>query len=271
MAPLAVAFLCAREIGFTVLSMSTLLLAVFIPILMMGGIVGRLFREFAVVLSSAIGVSLLISLTTTPMMCAQILHRPEEDKHGRIYRFSQGVFDGVLEVYRRCLTVVLRHQFATLLATIATAGLSFYLYLQVPKGFFPQQDTGRVMGTVQADQDISFTAMKEKMQQFVHIVMQDKNVQTIVGFAGGNTSKNQGRMLIALKPKGPQRTTTADAVIGEMRRKLAAVPGATLFMQSAQDLTIGARMIQAQYQYTVQGEDLKEVSGLGPRLLQEVT
>ena len=268
--PIAAAFRGAREIGFTVLSMSTSLVAVFIPILMMGGIVGRLFREFAVVLSSAIGVSLLVSISTTPMMCAQILHRPEEGKHGRIYRFSEGVFNGLLSVYRRCLTFVLRHQFATLLITIGTAALSVYLYTAVPMGFFPQQDTGRVMGMVQADQDISFAAMKEKMEQYVHIVMHDQNVQTIVGFAGGNTAKNQGRMFITLKPKGKERTITADRFIGEMRRKLAAVPGASLFMQSAQDLTIGGRMGNAQYQYTVQSEDLKELASWAPRLLQKL-
>jgi multidrug efflux pump len=270
MSPIAAAFRGAREIGFTVLSMSTSLVAVFIPILMMGGIVGRLFREFAVVLSTAIGVSLLVSLSTTPMMCAQILHRPEEDTHGRIYRFSQRVFEGVLHIYRKCLLVVLRHQFATLLVTIGTAALTVYLYAQVPKGFFPQQDTGRVMGTVQADQDISFAAMKEKMEEYVRIVMHDKNVHTIVGFAGGNTAKNQGRMFITLNPKGKERQVTADRFIGEMRRKLAAVPGATLYMQSAQDLTIGGRMSQAQYQYTVQSEDLKELSAWAPKLLQKL-
>jgi multidrug efflux pump len=270
MTPIRAAFRGAREIGFTVLSMSTSLVAVFIPILMMGGIVGRLFREFAVVLSSAIGVSLLISLSTTPMMCAQILHRPEEDTHGRFYRFSEGVFNGVLGIYRRALTVVLRHQFATLLVTLGTAALSIYLYTAVPMGFFPQQDTGRVMGSVQADQDTSFAAMKEKMEQYVRIVMRDPNVQTIVGFAGGNTAKNQGRFFITLNPKGPKRTITADRFIGEMRRKLAAVPGATLFMQSAQDLRIGGRMGNAQYQYTLQGEDLKELSAWAPRLLQKL-
>lgn len=270
MTPIAAAFRGAREIGFTVLSMSTSLVAVFIPILMMGGIVGRLFREFAVVLSSAIAVSLLVSISTTPMMCAQILHRPEEDKHGRIYRFSEGVFNGLLSVYRRGLTFVLRHQFATLLITIGTAALSVYLYTAVPMGFFPQQDTGRVMGMVQADQDISFAAMKEKMEQYVHIVMHDENVQTIVGFAGGNTAKNQGRMFITLKPKGKERAITADRFIGEMRRKLAAVPGASLFMQSAQDLTIGGRMGNAQYQYTVQSEDLKELASWAPRLQQKL-
>jgi multidrug efflux pump len=270
MTPIAAAFRGAREIGFTVLSMSTSLVAVFIPILMMGGIVGRLFREFAVVLSAAIGVSLLISLSTTPMMCAQILHRPDEEKHGRLYRLSQAGFDGLLKLYRKCLTVVLRHQFVTLLVTIGTAALTVYLYARVPKGFFPQQDTGRVMGSVQADQDISFAAMKLKMEQFVKIVMHDKNVQTIVGFAGGNTAKNQGRMFITLKPLGKERTINADRVIGEMRRKLAAVPGATLFMQSAQDLTIGGRQGNAQYQYTLQGEDLKELSAWAPRLLAKL-
>jgi multidrug efflux pump len=266
----AAAFRGAREIGFTVISMSTSLVAVFIPILMMGGIVGRLFREFAVTLSIAIGVSLLVSLSTTPMMCAQILKPIHEEKHGGVFRFSQQVFDGVLKIYRISLGWVLRHQPLTLAITIITAGLTVYLYVIVPKGFFPQQDTGRIVGSVQADQDISFAAMREKMQQFVSIVSKDPNVQTIVGFAGGNTAKNQGRMFITLKPKGKERKLTADQVIGEMRRKLTVVPGATLFMQSAQDLTIGGRQSQAQYQYTLQGEDLKELTAWAPRLLQKL-
>jgi multidrug efflux pump len=266
----AAAFRGAREIGFTVISMSTSLVAVFIPILMMGGIVGRLFREFAVTLSIAIGVSLLVSLSTTPMMCAQILKPIHEEKHGGVFRFSQQVFDGVLKIYRISLGWVLRHQPLTLAITIITAGLTVYLYVIVPKGFFPQQDTGRIVGSVQADQDISFAAMREKMQQFVSIVSKDPNVQTIVGFAGGNTAKNQGRMFITLKPKGKERKLTADQVIGEMRRKLTVVPGATLFMQSAQDLTIGGRQSQAQYQYTLQGEDLKELTTWAPRLLQKL-
>ncbi len=270
LAPVAAAFRGAREIGFTVISMSTSLVAVFIPILMMGGLVGRLFREFAVTLSAAISVSLLVSLTTTPMMCAQILKSEEEENHGSLYRLSQGIFDGMLKLYRVILGWVLRHQPLTLAVTIATACLTVYLYIQVPKGFFPQQDTGRLTGSVQADQDISFAAMRQKMQQFVSIVMKDPNVQTIVGFAGGNTAKNQGRMFITLKPRGQERKMTADQVIGEMRRKLAAVPGATLFMQSAQDLTIGGRQSQAQYQYTLQGEDLKELTTWAPRLLQKM-
>jgi multidrug efflux pump len=253
-----------------VLSMSTSLVAVFIPILMMGGLVGRLFREFAVTLSIAIGVSLLVSLTTTPMMCAQILKPIREEKHGRFYRASQAIFDWTLKVYRGSLGWVLRHQPLTLAVTIATACLTVYLYIQVPKGFFPQQDTGRVMGSVQADQDISFPAMRRKMEQFVSIVMQDPNVQTIVGFAGGNTARNQGRMYITLKPKGKERKITADAVIGELRRKLTKVPGATLYMQSSQDLTVGGHSSQAQYQYTLQGENLSELNSWSPRLLQKL-
>jgi multidrug efflux pump len=270
MAPVAAAFRGAREIGFTVLSMSTSLVAVFIPILMMGGIVGRLFREFAVTLSAAIGVSLLISLSTTPMLCAQILKRPEEEKHGHAYRLSQGIFDRLLGIYRKCLGWVLHHQPLTLAITIATACFTVYLYAKVPKGFFPQQDTARVSGSVQADQDISFAAMKQKMEQFVQIVMHNKNVQTIVGFAGGNTAKNQGRMFITLKPKGKERTITSDQFISEMRKKLVKVPGATLFMQSSQDLTIGGRQSQAQYQYTLQGEDLNELNVWAPRLLNKL-
>ena len=270
MAPIAAAFRGAKEIGFTVLSMSTSLVAVFIPILMMGGLVGRIFREFAVTLSIAIGVSLCVSLSTTPMMCAQILKPLNEEKHGWFYNGSQRVFDFILKMYRHSLQWVLRHQPLTLAITIATACLTVYLYIQVPKGFFPQQDTGRVMGSVQADQDISFPAMKTKMEQFVKIVMHDPNVQTIVGFAGGNTARNQGRMYITLKPKGSQRKLTADQVIGELRRKLTAVPGATLYMQSAQDLTVGGRQSQAQYQYTLQGEDLNELNSWAPRLLQKL-
>jgi multidrug efflux pump len=269
MTPVQAAFRGAKEIGFTVLSMSTSLVAVFIPILLMGGIVGRLFREFAVVLSVAIGMSLLISLTMTPMMCAKFLRPQGEKEHGHIYRASEWAFDHLLGSYRRGLDWVLRHQPLTLAVTIATACLSVYLYILVPKGFFPQQDTGRISGSVQAAQDISFTAMKGKMNQFVNIVMKDPAVNTIVGFAGGNTTYNTGRMFITLKPLA-ERKMTADQVIGRLRGKLAAVPGAALYMQSAQDLTIGGRMGQAQYQYTLQGEDLAEMNQWAPQLLQKL-
>jgi hydrophobe/amphiphile efflux-1 (HAE1) family protein len=267
--PVEAAFRGAREIGFTVLSMSTSLVAVFIPILLMGGLVGRLFREFAVTLSIAIAVSLVVSLTTTPAMCAQLLKPMKEEKHNRFYRASQKVLDGTLNVYRICLGWVLDHQLTMLGVTVATALVSVYLYVVVPKGFFPQQDTSRITGSIQAAQDISFPAMSQKMNQFVSIVTKDPDVQTIVGFAGGNTAINQGRMFIMLKPLG-ERKLTADQVIGRLRKKLAVVPGATLYMQSAQDLTIGGRQSQAQYQYTLQGEDLNELNTWAPRLLQKL-
>jgi multidrug efflux pump len=269
MPPVQAAFRGAREIGFTVLSMSTSLIAVFIPILLMGGIVGRLFREFAVTLSVAIAVSLVVSLTTTPTMCAKFLRPGKDEKHGRFYRFSEWSFDKTHAGYTRSLNWVLRHQPLTLLITIATACLSVYLYVIVPKGFFPQQDTGRMVGSVQASQDISFQAMRQKMTQFVNLVMQDPAINTIVGFAGGNTTYNSGRMFITLKPLA-QRKVSADEVIARLRRKLAVVPGATLYMQSAQDLTIGGRQSQAQYQYTLQGEDLNDLNEWSPRLLQKL-
>jgi multidrug efflux pump len=269
MSPVQAAYRGSREIGFTVLSMSTSLVAVFIPILLMGGLVGRLFREFAVVLSVAIGVSLVVSLTTTPTMCAKLLRPIGSERHGRIYRFSEKVFDRMLSAYKHALAWVLRHQPLTLMVTLVTICLTVYLYVVVPKGFFPQQDTGRVMGSVQAAQDISFQAMRQKMTQFVNIVMQDPAVQTVVAFAGGNTAYNNGRMFITLKPLS-ERKITADQVIGRLRRKLAVVPGASLYMQSAQDLTIGGRQSQAQYQYTLQGENLKDLNDWAPRLLQKL-
>src|ERR1017187_5396414 len=280
---LQAAFKGAAEIGFTVLSMSTSLVAVFIPLLLMGGIVGRLFREFAVTLSIAIGVSLLVSLTTTPTMCAKFLRPPAQDeRHNRFYRTSEWVFDKTLATYRHSLTWVLQHQPLTLIVTILVACLSVYLYIIVPKGFFPQQDTGRLGGSVQAAQDISFQAMRGKMERYVKIVMTDPAVNTVVGFAGGNTVSNQGRFFIMLKPLAERGTcpnryfwqscprVTADDVINRLRGKLAVVPGATLFLQSAQDLTIGGRQSSAQYQYTLQGEDLNELNNWAPQLLAKM-
>jgi multidrug efflux pump len=267
MDPVQAAFRGAREIGFTVLSMSTSLVAVFIPILMMGGIVGRLFREFAIVLSIAIGVSLIVSLSTTPTMCAQLLKTLGEESHGRAYKWSQAVFDGMLSIYRTALGWVLRHQFAVLMITIGTAILSLYMFAAVPKGFFPQQDTGRIMGSVQAAQDISFDAMKRKMKRYVEIGMADPNVDTMIGFCGGTTAMNQGRMYLTLKTK---RKLTVDQVIEELTAKFGEVPGATLYMQAQQDLQIGGRVSQAQYQYTLQGEDLNELNQWAPQLLQKM-
>ena len=269
MDPVKAAFRGAREIGFTVLSMSTSLVAVFIPILLMGGIVGRLFREFAVTLSVAIGVSLLVSLTTTPMLCAKFLRPASEHKHGRIYRATERAFAGLLRLYETCLRWVLRHQPATLMVTIATAALSVYLYFIVPKGFFPQQDTGRIGGAVQAAQDISFEALSAKMQQFIEIVSKDPAVESAVGFAGGGGTANTGRLFVALKPL-PERKVSADQVIGRLRGKLAVVPGATLFLQSAQDLTIGGRLGNAQFQYTLQADSLDDLNYWSPLVLQKL-
>jgi multidrug efflux pump len=233
------AFKGAAEIGFTVLSMSVSLVAVFIPLLMMGGIVGRLFREFAVTLSMAIGVSLLVSLTTTPTMCAKFLKRSlPNERHNLAYRASEWLFDKLLATYRHALKWVLAHQPVTLAVTILVACLSVYLYIKVPKGFFPQQDTGRLNGSVQAAQDISFQAMQDKMEQYVKIVLKDPAVDTVVGFAGGGSATNQGRFFVMLKPldqRGRCQTPhfwnpcyfSADDVINRLRGKLEAVPGAS--------------------------------------------
>jgi multidrug efflux pump len=273
----------ASEIGFTVISMSVSLVAVFIPLLLMGGIVGRLFREFAVTLSIAIGVSLIVSLTTTPTMCAKFL-RPavHNQRHNFIYRGSEWVFDRTLAAYRHALRWVLEYQLVTLVATILVACLSVYLYIIVPKGFFPQQDTGRIGGSVQAAQDISFQGMRDKMESYVKIVMTDPAVNTVVGFAGGNTVSNQGRFFIMLKPLAERSkcqvqhfwqscsNVSADDVINRLRGKLAVVPGATLYLQSFQDLTIGGRQSNAQYQYTLQGENLDELNNWAPQLLAKM-
>jgi multidrug efflux pump len=273
MPPVEAAFRGAKEIGFTVISMSTSLVAVFIPILLMQGLVGRLFREFAVVLSTAIGVSLVVSLTLTPMLCAKFL-RPEAKKHGRWYRISESGFDWMLKVYRGGLGWVLRHQVITLLVTILTAALSIYLYVIAPKGFFPQQDTGRLNGSVIAEQDISFPAMRTKMQQYVQIVLNDPGVNNAVGFSGGQGSSNSGRMFIVLKPNGErggktkaERNATADQIINRLRAKLAVIPGATLFLTATQDLQIGGRQSSAQFQYTLQNEDLQELNYWAPQIL----
>ena len=267
--PVPAAFLGAKEIGFTVLSMSTSLVAVFIPILMMGGIVGRLFREFAVTLSAAIGVSLLVSLTTTPMMCAKLLRPLDTEKHGRLYHLSEGAFDRLLKSYDGALRWVLRHQALILIVTIATACLSVYLYILVPKGFFPQQDTGRLGGSIQAEQDISFQALRQKMNDYVAIIMKDPAVATVTAFVGGGGTANTGRMFIMLKPLG-ERKASADQVISRLRGKLAHVPGATLYLQSAQDLQIGGRMGNAQYQYTLQSESLADLNLWAPKVLAKL-
>src|SRR5215471_9464679 len=267
--PVQAAFRGAREIGFTVLSMSTSLIAVFIPILLMQGIVGRLFREFAVVLSTAIGMSLLISLTLTPMLCAKFLRPAGEKKHGKLYRASEAGFDFLLKIYRGSLTGVLRHRFVTLLVTIGTAALSVVMYIYAPKGFFPQQDTGRLGGGIQGSQDISFPAMNQKMRQFAAIVKQDPAIDNVVAFSGGEGSANSGRMFITLKPL-KERNASADQLVNRLRGKLAVIPGATLFLTAQQDLNIGGRFSNAQFQYTLQSEDLNALNTWAPRLLAKM-
>jgi multidrug efflux pump len=272
----------ASEIGFTVLSMSTSLVAVFIPLLMMGGIVGRLFREFAVTLSVTIAVSLVVSLTTTPTMCAKFLRPEKDEKHNIFYRTSEWSFTRLLAIYTHALNWVLKYQLVTLVVTIGVAVLSGYLYYKVPKGFFPQQDTGRISGTLIGAQDISFQSMSDKMRQYVKIVMADPAVESMAGFTGGNTALNQGRFFVMLKPLEQRGAcqeqhfwqschyASADDVINRLRGKLATVPGATLILQSAQELTIGGRYGNAQYQYTLQSSDIDELNTWAPRLLQKM-
>jgi multidrug efflux pump len=264
MKPFDAAIKGASEIGFTVLSMSTSLVAVFIPILMMGGIVGRLFREFAVVLSVAIGVSLFVSLTTTPMMCARFL-RPESGKHNRLYRFSESAFDRLHRTYDFSLRWVLRHQFLILLVTIGTVCLNVYLFILTPKGFFPQQDTGRFTGSIQGDQDLSFAAMSKKMRAFTDIVAQDPAVDTVTSFTGGGSGGSTARMFGQLKPLN-ERNLSVDQVIARIRSKAGGIPGAALYLQAVQDLSVGGRMGAAQYQYTLQADNLDDLTHWAPIL-----
>jgi multidrug efflux pump subunit AcrB len=272
MKPFDAAMKGSKEIGFTVLSMSTSLIAVFIPILLMGGIVGKLFREFAVTLSVAIAVSLLVSLTTTPMLCARFLKSRDESRHGRIYRASENVFNWLHNEYATGLRWVLRHQAVMLFVLIGTFAMNIYLYIVVPKGFFPQQDTGRMGGTTRAAQDISFPAMQIKQSQLAQMVLDDPAIASVTAFVGGNGpgggSSNVGRMFIALKPlnQRPGRVS-ADAVINRLRRRLTSVPGAALILQSQQDIQIGGRGADAQYQYTLSDENLNELNTWAPQLL----
>jgi multidrug efflux pump subunit AcrB len=249
-APMQAALLGSREIGFTVLSMSISLIAVFIPILLMGGIVGRLFREFAVTLSVAIAVSLVISLTTTTMMCARFLRQHDPARRSRAYLLGERVFNGMLAAYDQGLRWVLRHQGLVLLITIGTLVLNVYLYVIVPKGFFPQEDTGRLGGAARASQDISFDAMKIKQRQLAAIVQRDPAVAHVLAFAGsggGGATTNVGRMFISLKPRD-ERDASADEIINRLRPRLSAVPGIQLFLQAAQDIQVGGRASDAQYQ-----------------------
>jgi multidrug efflux pump len=263
------AILGAREVGFTVLSMSLSLVAVFIPILLMGGLVGRLFREFSITLSVAVLISLVVSLTTTPMMCSRLIRRTEPDEQGRLFRMSERAFDSVRDGYARSLRWALRNRAMIMLMLLATVAFNIYLYIVIPKGFFPQQDTGRLIGGIQADQAISFQSMERKLRQFIHIVQSDPYVDTVVGFTGGGSQGggqvNSGFMFVSLKPKSA-RHLSADQIIGRLRPKLNQVAGARLFLQSAQDIRVGGRPANAQYQYTLEGDSVPEIYKWAPRL-----
>jgi multidrug efflux pump len=268
--PFEAAMKGSKEIGFTVLSMSTSLIAVFIPILLMGGIVGKLFREFAVTLSVAIAVSLLVSLTATPMLCAQFLKSRDESRHGSIYRTGEHAFQWLHNEYATGLRWVLRHQVLIFCVAIGMAVLNVYLFMIVPKGFFPQQDTGRLSGRTLAAQDISFPAMRDKQRELARMVLEDPAVKSATAFAGGagpgGGSNNVGFMFIALKPlnQRPGRVS-ADDVVNRLRQKLTSVPGAILYLQANQDIQIGARGAAAQYQYTLSDENLNELNSWAPR------
>jgi multidrug efflux pump len=270
MRPFAAALKGSAEIGFTVLTMSTSLVAVFIPILMMSGIVGRLFREFAVTLSVAIAVSMVVSLSATPMMCARFLKHETKGRHGKAYQWSERFFNGILNAYSRGLTRVLRHPAITLGTLLATITLNIFLYIVVPKGFFPQQDTGRLTAIVQAEQNISFQLMRQKMIEFVKIVKDDHAVTSLVAFTGGAGGTNMGRMFISLTDPGQRKKDPVDAVIARIRKHAAHIPGAALFMQPVQDIRVGGRFTGAQYQFTLQSQDLSLLSTWAPRVMQKL-
>ena len=258
----------AKQIGFTIVSITVSLLAVFIPILLMGGVVGRLFREFAVTLSIAISVSAVVSLTLTPMMCALLL-RKDEGPHGRFYRGTEWVFDSVLRLYERALGWVLRKRTVVGVLTLATIGATVALYVVVPKGLFPQQDVGMLMGFSEAPQDVSFPAMRDRQERIIEVVGADPDVLHVVAFvgAGGGNTSNTGTMFVELKTG---KRAKADAIIARLRPKLAQVEGITLFLQATQDVRVGGRASRTQYQYTLQDADIEELRAWGPKVLERL-
>ena len=264
--PLAAALQGAKEIGFTVFSISISLIAVFIPILMMAGVVGRLFREFAVVLSTAILVSMIVSLTTTPMMCAHLLKDESHQTHGRLYRASESVFNGMLSIYRRSLAWVLENHGLMLVVLLLTIALNVLLIVRIPKGFFPQQDTGAIVGGVQGPQDASFSQMDRSIQQLGAVIKDDPAVANLIAFTGGAGATNGGFIYIALKPLD-ERKVTAPEIMGRLRPKMARLPVASAFLQAAQDLRVGGRQSNALYQYTIQSDNVRDLSQWGPILL----
>ncbi len=268
--PFEAALKGSREIAFTIVSISISLIAVLIPLLLMGGIIGRLFREFAVTLSMAIVVSAVVSLTLTPMMASRFLKAHHEAHHGRLYLMSERAFDAMLRAYERGLDLVLKYQFTTLCVFFATLGLSVYLFMAIPKGFFPQQDIGLITGISEASQDVSPAAMMRLQQSLGAIVMQDPAVDHVGMFVGGSgNAPNNGRMFISLKPRS-DRTANADQVISRLRSQLDQVQGAKLFLQAAQDVRVGGRASRTQFQYTLQGPDIAELNEWAPKVLTKL-
>jgi len=269
LSPVQAALKGAQEVGFTVFSISVSLVAVFIPILLMGGIVGRLFHEFAVTLSAAILVSLVVSLTTTPMMCAFLLRHRSPEKHNWLYRASEGFFAGILRTYERSLRWVLRHSFIVLCLLVLTVALNVYLLALVPKGLFPVQDNGTITGGIQGSQDASFPAMQRSAQKFVNLIKEDPAVADVMAFTGGGGPANSGFLFVGLKPL-EERKISASEVVNRLRPVLFGVPGASVFAQAGQDLRIGARQSSAMYQYTIQSANLDDLVKWGPVLLDQM-
>jgi HAE1 family hydrophobic/amphiphilic exporter-1 len=271
MSPHEAALQGSSEVSFTIISISVSLVAVFIPLLLMGGIIGRLFREFAVTVTLTIVISVLISLTLTPMLCSRFLKQHSENgaRHGRIVTFFERGFDGMLNVYRRALTVVLKHQPLTLLVFVATVAATVALYIVIPKGFFPQQDTGFITGVAEANQDISFAGMSQRALAVADIVRRDPDVYSI-GNTIGSSTLNASNFFITLKPKDAGRQSSASEVIARLRGKLAAVEGVNLYMQAAQDITVGGRIARTQYQYTLTDANISELGEWAPRILERL-
>ncbi len=269
MEPFAAALKGAKEIGFTVFTISISLIAVFIPLLLMGGLVGRLFREFAVTLSTAVFVSMLISLTTTPMMCAYLLKSERDEKHGRIYMASEKFFDWVLSLYRGSLHWVLDHPTLTLIVLFITIASNIVLIIKIPKGLFPVEDTGAITGSVRGPQDSSFPAMDTSIRQIGEVIKKDPAVANVIAFTGGGGATNNGSLYIALKPLA-ERKVTAAQIIARLRPQLNRLPVASAFLQAVQDLRIGGRSSNAMYQYTIQSDTVEDLVQWGPKMLSEM-
>jgi HAE1 family hydrophobic/amphiphilic exporter-1 len=272
MKPYEAALKGSGEIAFTILSISISLVAVFIPLLLLGGIIGRLFREFAVTTTMCIAVSAFVALTLTPMMASRFLNSEKGAKHGRFYQVTERGFDSMLRAYERGLDIVLRHQFATLCVFLATVVATGYLFVTIPKGFFPQQDTGLITGISEAGQDVSFAEMMRRQEAIGAIIGKDPAVATYamaIGAGGSTSTLNNGRFFITLKPKG-ERDASAGQVIARLRPQLEKVEGARLFMQAAQDVNVGGRLARTQFQYTLQGANLDELSEWAPKILDKL-